>query len=661
MIYIFLILLPSILGNDQLHLEKQILEDGKFFELEGNYEAALQVWETAIEKLEYPSIEIALNYIRLSADQELRSYYETASEMYQQALSADSIMAKDVPVWEFELSMLEPILSKELHAELKEYLDQKNPAFFEYLGGFWKQIDPTPFTDYNERLIEHWQRISFARTNYDRNENTIYGTDDRGLEYVKYGPPLKKRTGVLRASMSDIERTCNILSACNADVMRSVIFGVDPIPYYEVWVYERFNKKMQDNLIIMFGESPFGMRKLNAIDDLIPNQLFSSSKRFDHPTVQGELSAGIITPGMVFQYIYYSKLASLDMYFGRFYSEMNMHWDASSPTAAQRVGPYLGPVLNQNADMAIRVTRNAAPEQASSETRKVRDIPITIHPYRFLDANNRPYFATFLESEPHRAFVEDLSANDEIMMPDGTLFIEALSEYKLMHGIQILDEKGNVRTQSQIESELVVTGTEESAPSYSVFTVPYIPNENQIFYQAELHNSNSKTKPKSETAFTSSLRGLGKIDYELPKPLEYNEEGLILADIIFGYDLDYDSKLDTLVPFVVSHDRTILKGKALALHFQLYNLTPENGVSDFRLKYDITKNRGLEWLRGKEREVSLEIGFQEIGNRFIDNLEIQTRELEPGSYTLSVEFIDMNTLSSVKEELNFKVVLPKEE
>ncbi len=662
MILTLLLIVTASLGNDQLHLEKQILDDGKFLEMEGSYEAALQVWETAGDKLEFPSIEIAMNYIRVATDHELRSYYESASDMYLSALSLDSIFVKDIPTWELELSMLQPILPKDLHKELKNYLNQNDPAFLEYLNGFWKQLDPTPFTEYNERLIDHWQRISYSRTNYDRNENTIYGTDDRGLEYVKYGAPLKKRTGVLRVSQSDIERTCNILSACNPDVMRSVILGMDPTPYYEIWIYERFNTEMRDNLIILFGESPFGLRKLNSIDDLIPNQAFSFGKRFDHPTLAGfELKAGQITPGMVFQYVYYTKFASLDMYFGRFAAEMTSKWDADSPTAAQRIGPHLGPVLNQNADMAIRVTRNAAPEQTSAEKRKVRDIPIKVHPYRFLDANNRPYFATFLESEPHRAFVEDFSRNDDIIMPDGTLFIEALTEYKLMHGIQILDEIGNVRTQSQIESELVITGTEESAPSYSVFTVPHITNDNQIIFQAELHNRNSRTKPKYESAFVSSLRGIGKIEYELPEPLEYKAEELILGDIIFGYDLDYESDLNTLVPFVVSHDHTIQKGKALALHFQLYNLTPKDGISDFRLKYDITRDRGLVWLRGKEREVSLDIGYQEVGTRFIDNLEIQTRELKPGSYTLSVEFIDMNTQRSVKEELTFEVVLPKEE
>ncbi|RNC85241.1 MAG: GWxTD domain-containing protein [Balneola sp.] len=654
---VLLFLFAISFSNDQIHLEKQILEDGRFMELNENYEAALQIWESAKERLDKPSIEIALNYIRVSTEHDMRGYYESASDLYKWALSADSIENKDIAIWELELSMVEPIMSQELQKNLRNYLSQNDPDFFEYLNGFWKQIDPTPFTEYNERLIEHWQRIAYARANYDRNENTVYNTDDRGLEYIRYGPPLKKRTGVLRVSQSDIEKTCNILSACDPDVMRSVIFGMDPTPYYEVWIYNRFNTEMRDNLVLIFGESPFGLRRLNSIDDLIPNQAFSFGKRFDHPTLAGfELEAGVISPGMVFQYVYYTKLASLDMYFGRFASEMNMNWDASSPTSLARLGPHLGPVLNQEADLAIRLARNAAPEQVTSTSNMIRNIDIKIYPYRFLGVNGQPYYATFLESQPHRAFVEDLSSNDEIMMPEGTLFEEAFQQYELLHGIQILDEVGNVRTQSRIQSELVVTGEEESAPSYSVFTIPYVSDENKIIFQAELHNRNTETNPKLNTAFSSSLRGLGKIDYELPGPLENDPEELVLGDIIFGYDLDYDSELNTLVPFVVSHERMIPKGKALALHFQLYNLIPTEGLSEFQLKYEITRDRGFEWLRGKEREVSLEVGFQTRGSRFVDNLEIQTRDLEPGDYTLSVVFTDLNTQKRVEKDLSFKVI-----
>lgn len=52
---------------------------------------------------------------------------------------------------------------------------------------FWKQRDPDPSTPENERLIEHFRRVIFARDNFHFTAPPYY--DDRGKIYIKYGPP----------------------------------------------------------------------------------------------------------------------------------------------------------------------------------------------------------------------------------------------------------------------------------------------------------------------------------------------------------------------------------------------------------------------------------------------------------------------------------------
>jgi GWxTD domain-containing protein len=52
---------------------------------------------------------------------------------------------------------------------------------------FWKERDPTPTTERNERLEEHLRRVAYARTFFKA--PTRLGFDDRGRIYVKYGPP----------------------------------------------------------------------------------------------------------------------------------------------------------------------------------------------------------------------------------------------------------------------------------------------------------------------------------------------------------------------------------------------------------------------------------------------------------------------------------------
>jgi GWxTD domain-containing protein len=52
---------------------------------------------------------------------------------------------------------------------------------------FWKQLDPTPTTEENERRIEHRRRINEAVVNYYRSKPP--GWDRRGEILIRFGPP----------------------------------------------------------------------------------------------------------------------------------------------------------------------------------------------------------------------------------------------------------------------------------------------------------------------------------------------------------------------------------------------------------------------------------------------------------------------------------------
>jgi len=52
---------------------------------------------------------------------------------------------------------------------------------------FWKQRDPDPSTPANERLMEHFRRLKFARKHFHFTAPPYY--DDRGKIYIKYGSP----------------------------------------------------------------------------------------------------------------------------------------------------------------------------------------------------------------------------------------------------------------------------------------------------------------------------------------------------------------------------------------------------------------------------------------------------------------------------------------
>ena len=66
-------------------------------------------------------------------------------------------------------------------------LDEKN--MYKGLVDYWKKLDPSPETEYNELMTEYYSRVDYAQINFT-SINGIKGIDsDRGKIYVKFGKP----------------------------------------------------------------------------------------------------------------------------------------------------------------------------------------------------------------------------------------------------------------------------------------------------------------------------------------------------------------------------------------------------------------------------------------------------------------------------------------
>lgn len=80
---------------------------------------------------------------------------------------------------------LKPITSEEQLKELFSLSGQHKQA---WLKQFWKDADPTPTTEYNERKVEHERRVAYALEHF---ATRFWGRpwDDRGDIYIKLGDP----------------------------------------------------------------------------------------------------------------------------------------------------------------------------------------------------------------------------------------------------------------------------------------------------------------------------------------------------------------------------------------------------------------------------------------------------------------------------------------
>ena len=95
----------------------------------------------------------------------------------------------DIPVsllnLDVAINMLKFIVNEERIEELKAgNAKEKERKFTE----FWKQRDPSPDSEYNELMVEFYDRIDYAYQEFSSPQNPGFETD-QGKSYILYGPP----------------------------------------------------------------------------------------------------------------------------------------------------------------------------------------------------------------------------------------------------------------------------------------------------------------------------------------------------------------------------------------------------------------------------------------------------------------------------------------
>ena len=310
----------------------------------------------------------------------LEHFYATASDMYMWGLSPDNF-GDNPGVYYEEAERLIPLVGDEEAKVWEKYIRDENTDLLKKMRQFWILKDPTPKSLLNERLIEHWERITFARANYNKRDNTVYETDDRGLIYVKYGKPHTKSSGELHNETEFQIWVPRLVARMNIESSFTLS------PTYELWVYNTIDKN--ERVPYLFADavgSPF--RLVNGVEELIPKRAFRMRS-------MSRSSAGRM-PGVYFQLMYYDKLRvfanTYDDRYNELYSLMVSPNIRASDLFSAR-SRFVG------ADIDSPLQRYAVKEVSGlSET----IIPIHILPTqaRLLDAENKPKLSIIAISYP---------------------------------------------------------------------------------------------------------------------------------------------------------------------------------------------------------------------------------------------------------------------
>ncbi len=244
------------------------------------------------------AVELFAGLVVLEGDMATKAYLEMAvmSQMardFDQAQKLFDAYIKRLPENEqqvfFDISLVandqEQTLLKALPVEERKKAQRR----------FWNSKDPAPLTPANERLIEHYRRVAYARASFSEG---AFPFDDRGEIYVRLGPP----DHISRFDDIQAELDAQLLLARERFAARLLpglippagrpIFPIDG--RWEYWVYANIDEGTEFTF-----ENEFYDGRYRFAD--IPLRSFGAGRIGDLVNVHGEMvirNIAAITPSL---------------------------------------------------------------------------------------------------------------------------------------------------------------------------------------------------------------------------------------------------------------------------------------------------------------------------------------------------------------------------
>lgn len=657
---------------------------------------ALDIWADARTQLNEPCLAIAVEYIALVTEQNLKPYYELAFSMYNWGLSSENIERNDIAL-EKEIEHLKPIAELEEYRHWQSLLADKNAALFSELRNFWARKNYIPDSNYNPRLLEHWERLAYINRNFSGDETTSSLNDPRSVIYLRFGEPDNGRQIMdLSIQPEEIDRFVSewVAMQGGSPVRAQTLIGniTDRISEFEkqteieMWRYHSSRVNSMRDLTLFFQKQDDGSyQRISTLHHLVPRRAYgrqslSRAARETYKQEQHSAQSPVsITPGLVMQYLYHAKLRSVDPYFSnrttlmedqfyRFSENVSLPpsfvADVIEDYSDEQVelvlisSAYFGEELHFRDRFRAERYLASAETEISTSREYLPEIPVEVFQYRMLDQNNRPVYATFVESNPIPAMYADYSSwsinNVAIEGDFNTMELDYREVYSLKHILQRRDAEGLPVGITEHESVII---TESDTPSTSVFMIPLITEPVKQFVYAHLDNNLSPESRMLASANPVQLRGLGVKEFIQPPHFDAGPNILSASDLIIGHSRDLEASDGMYFPFIVSNQKMIPYGENLAVHFEVYHLdTDELGFSRFEVDYSITSRSGfLNLFRREAIDGRMNLSFEHMGSRFAESLELVTEDLQPDTYQLEFKIRDLISGQSVMRSVQFMV------
>lgn len=588
--------------------------------LTGEYGLAVELLQRAKEDLGESS----------SDGTEIQSLLTPFSILVEDARSRPDVLQE---VFETYISLLDAD-EQEAYRELAHVAPPDDLATWREAGGaerdalwraFWNTRDPNPATVTNERLVEHYRRVLYARYHFSRGQHPY---DRRGEIYVRYGEPEDRRSDVFIADRSTIKAAANSAHA-EVDAIReqNSQFG------YRLRV-DRGDLTIslpEDESLRRGLETESMMTAHEAGGDLIDG-IHVSDVEMAWQRAKKVIGAGYATESWVYAR-YGLELFFVDQFGGGRYE-------------------YPWGNLLSNQQQTVR--------QERFSPRRLAEKLIAKAPEEYLHDLGGEHLEYAFDAVSFRA-------------DDGATELDLSYSIPVWQFGDVSDGRGN---RTRLEHQVILRDSDMSPQFTHAFG--FGPFDRPKRHLVESHvKVPVYTLPESVVAPSGEFTLAVQVRDDTSQRIGVYLRPVILSDYSGEELLISDLKLATLItpsgvqgPFVrkglnitPNPGRLYIRETPVYVYYEIYNLAMDpDGKTEYEILYEISPREGSArpgWSARRQRDmqtVMMAFSGQGISTEDREYTSLDTSGLPAGEYVLTVTLTDQNAGSSVTRSTNFLVM-----
>lgn len=609
---------------------------------EGKWEIGLRYWAQGLKvQEEFGKVDprLSIGAIELVTKHKVRKMYKEATHWYLLMWRCyDPVNFSSV--YEEELERLFLIMPESKADRIRTKYNTHDYSFTEEVLEFWLDSDPVVTTLENERLMEHWERVLYARQMYQKDARPPYNTDPRGEIYIRYGKPDKTKNLFTWVT--------GFRDPWTREYQPFNLGGITQINI-EMWRYTVKNGK--ESLTWYFGENPDEGRKYGAyqnVIDLIPTKNVEITLNREDMFTDNDTTGMVLLGSHMLQSRRFirdmvrlagiEQLALMEPEIGPVYDDLVNYILAWGTNGLQNPINFSASMRSFNMTHSQRLYQKSLnlPKEDSKRFPLDERIPFNYKVYRFLDTDGSTTFALSFYNDLEEFVKKEQKFVDKFVLEAPQLYVKtSYLEYDSLYRMQYSEPRIHKIKENTYEDDLVLLMNSRTKGK-RIYLSRDLVNINKSDFYPEFTDSEEERYRRTLVATTGNVSPVFP-DVLVSKPM-------MMSDIILAQDTEIN--IDQRIPFAPSYTNKFKNTDDLLVYLEMYNLPSK----DYTLNVSVVSKKILSRKIFADRaKITLK---QSAQNQISEPqyLRVDLSEYTKGEYELKVDISSggKSTKSSVK-------------